>query len=59
MTNPERICDSLHLELITVMINQFTYPGSPYTFTSANPAYNTTYADALSQLGSLQVLGLK
>jgi len=41
------------------MINQFTYPGSPYTFTSANPAYNTTYADALSQLGSLQVLGLK
>jgi hypothetical protein len=41
-----------------VVINQFVYPGSPYTFTSANPAYNTTYADAVSQLGNLQVLGM-
>jgi hypothetical protein len=41
-----------------VVINQFTYAGTPYTFTSANPAYNTTYADAVSQLGGLQVLGM-
>jgi hypothetical protein len=39
-----------------VVINQFTYAGTPYTFTSANPAYNTTYADALSQLGHLVVV---
>jgi hypothetical protein len=39
-----------------VVINQFTYAGTPYTFTSANPAYNTTYADALSQLGELVVV---
>jgi hypothetical protein len=39
-----------------VVINQFTYPGTPYTFTSANPAYNTTYADAVSQLGNLVVV---
>lgn len=38
-----------------VVINQFTYAGSPYTFQSL---YNTTYADALSQLGGLQVLGM-
>lgn len=38
-----------------VVINQFTYAGSPYTFQSS---YNTTYADALSQLGGLQVLGM-
>ncbi len=41
-----------------VVIDQFTYAGTPYTFTSANPAYNTTYADAVSQLGDLQVLGM-
>ena len=39
-----------------VVINQFTYAGTPYTFTSANPAYNTTYADALSQLGNLVIV---
>jgi hypothetical protein len=39
-----------------VVINQFTYAGTPYTFTSANPAYNTTYSDALSQLGNLVVV---
>jgi hypothetical protein len=39
-----------------VVINQFVYSGSPYTFTSANPVYNTTYADALSQLGNLVVV---
>jgi hypothetical protein len=39
-----------------VVINQFVYLGSPYTFTSANPVYNTTYADALSQLGNLVVV---
>jgi hypothetical protein len=38
-----------------VVINQFTYGGSPYTFTSA---YNVTYAEAISQLGGLQVLGM-
>lgn len=38
-----------------VVINQFTYAGTPYTFTSA---YNVTYAEALSQLGSLPVLGM-
>jgi hypothetical protein len=41
-----------------VVINQFTYPGTPYHFTSANPVYNTTYADAVGQLGNLQVLGM-
>ena len=39
-----------------VVINQFVYTGSPYTFTSANPAYNTTYSDAVSQLGNLVVV---
>jgi hypothetical protein len=39
-----------------VVINQFVYPGSPYTFTSANPVYNTTYSDAVSQLGNLVVV---
>jgi hypothetical protein len=39
-----------------VVINQFTYAGSAYTFTSANPVYNTTYADALSQLGNLVIV---
>jgi len=39
-----------------VVINQFTYAGTPYVFTSANPAYNTTYSDALSQLGHLVVV---
>jgi hypothetical protein len=39
-----------------VVINQFVYAGSPYTFSSANPVYNTTYANALSQLGNLVVV---
>jgi hypothetical protein len=39
-----------------VVINQFIYAGTPYTFTSANPVYNTTYSDALSQLGNLVVV---
>jgi hypothetical protein len=39
-----------------VVINQFTYAGTPYHFTSANPAYNTTYSDALSQLGNLVIV---
>jgi hypothetical protein len=39
-----------------VVINQFTYAGTPYTFTSANPAYNTTYSDAVSQLGNLAIV---
>jgi hypothetical protein len=39
-----------------VVINQFVYAGSPYTFTSANPAYNTTYSDAVSQLGNLVIV---
>lgn len=39
-----------------VVINQFTYAGSPYTFTSDNPSYNTTYADAVSQLGYLVIV---
>jgi hypothetical protein len=39
-----------------VVINQFVYAGSPYTFTSDNPVYNTTYADALSQLGNLVIV---
>lgn len=38
-----------------VVIQEFTYAGSPYTFSSA---YNVTYAEAVSQLGSLQVLGM-
>jgi hypothetical protein len=38
-----------------VVINQFTYAGTPYTFSSP---YNVTYAEAVAQLGSLQVLGM-
>jgi hypothetical protein len=39
-----------------VVIQEFTYADTPYTFTSANPAYNTTYADAVSQLGDLVIV---
>ena len=38
-----------------VVINQFTYSGSPYTFSSS---YNVTYDEAVNQLGGLQVLGM-
>lgn len=37
------------------VINNFTYAGSLYTFQSS---YNTTYADVLSQLSSLPVVGM-
>lgn len=38
-----------------VVIQEFIYAGSPYTFDSS---YNVTYANALSQLAGLQVLGM-
>jgi hypothetical protein len=38
-----------------VVINQFTYVGTPYSFSSA---YNVTYGEAVTQLGGLQVLGM-
>jgi hypothetical protein len=38
-----------------VVIQEFIYSGTPYSFTSA---YNVTYAEAVSQLGNLQVLGM-
>ena len=38
-----------------VVINNFIYSGSPYTFQSS---YNTTYEDALGQLGNLAVVSI-
>jgi hypothetical protein len=38
-----------------VVIQAFTYSGTPYTFTSS---YNVTYSEAVSQLGNLKVLGM-
>ena len=37
-----------------VVINQFTYAGAPYTFSSG---YNVTYSEAVAQLGNLPVVG--
>lgn len=38
-----------------VVINQFTYAGSPYSFSTP---YNVTYSEAVAQLGALPVLGM-
>jgi hypothetical protein len=58
----QQICDPntdganlLDSDKAIYVINNFTYAGSPYTFQSS---YNTTYSDALSQLGPLNVISV-